>query len=188
VFQGQLSSEENSALSKMPIGGYAVVRTSRGYVILYLRDKKDAGVRSFTTMRFVQVVIPFPEPNPSKEVREQLNSYLIDLKNRSANCHEFIKNAKSSGICGVSDQVTMVLEEVQPQFRAVLTLLQAGGIGYPIATPNGLVVICMLNRNTQTIPDPTSEDIRERKINERLSVFGDREIHDLYKRADIKIK
>jgi hypothetical protein len=45
----------------------------------------------------------------------------------------------------------------------------------------------MLDRKTQKIPEPTREDIIERKINERLSVFADREMQDLRKKADIKI-
>ncbi|MDR0753520.1 MAG: peptidylprolyl isomerase, partial [Holosporaceae bacterium] len=109
VFPGQLSPEENSALGKMSIGERIIVRNSRGYVILFLKDKKEAGLKSFTILRFVQVVIPFREPNPSKEDIEQLAGYLVNLKRNSKNCLEFIKDAKNSGLCAASNPISIAL-------------------------------------------------------------------------------
>jgi hypothetical protein len=65
--------------------------------------------------------------------------------------------------------------------------LQAGSIGTPIVTPNGIVMVCMLERRTQQIPEPTANDIKAQKTNERLSVFADREIQDLKKKSEIQI-
>ncbi|MDR2158069.1 MAG: peptidylprolyl isomerase [Holosporaceae bacterium] len=187
AFQGQLSAEENAALGKMSIGTYAVVRNSRGYVILFLRDKKEAGSNTFTTLKFVQVVMPFFNSKPDNEEISRLKDYLTDMKKKSRNCHEFIKNAKSSGICGVSDPIILTLEAIQPQFRSIISPLQSGSVGEPIATPNGIIAICMMDRKTQTIPEPTNDDLRAQKTNERLSVYADREIHDLKKKSEIKI-
>jgi peptidyl-prolyl cis-trans isomerase SurA len=187
VFQGQLSPEENIALQKTPIGGRAVIRNGRGYVILFLRDKKEAGLSSFTTLRFVQVIVPFRESKLTKEELRHIEDFLIDMKKSSNGCQDFIKRARESGICAVTDPVEMVLEETQPQHRSMLAMLSAGSIGNPMAMPNGVIAICMLDRKTQKIPEPTREDIRAEKINERLSVFADREVQDLRKKADIKV-
>jgi peptidyl-prolyl cis-trans isomerase SurA len=187
ILHGRLSPEENAALQKMPVGGRAAIRNSRGYVILFLRDKKEAGLSSFTTLRFVQVVVPFRESKLTKEELRHIDNFLIDMKKSSSGCQDFIKKARESGICAITDPIEIVLEETQPQFRSMLATLPAGSVGNPIETPNGVVVICMLNRKTQEIPEPTREDIRAEKINERLSVFADREVQDLRKKADIKM-
>jgi peptidyl-prolyl cis-trans isomerase SurA len=187
VFQGQLSSEENSELKHMSSGSFKVVRNSRGYVILFLRNKREAGMQKFTTVKFVQVVIPFREPNPGKaEVAEVVN-YLNEMKRNSRSCNDFIKRAKDSGFCGVSDPVVVALEEVQPEFRSIIASIPAGGIGNPISTPNSVVVVCVQDRKTEKIPEPTREDVVAQKANERLSVFADREMQDLYKKSSIKI-
>ncbi|MDR0968199.1 MAG: peptidylprolyl isomerase [Holosporaceae bacterium] len=187
VFQGQLSSEENSALGKMQIGKRAIVRTSRGYAILFLQDKKEAGLSSFTTLKIAQVVIPFRGPNPPKEEVDQLRDFALELKKSSRSCHEFMAKAKESGFCGVSDSASVNLESMAPEFRTALSSLQAGGIGNPIVTPNGLIVICVLDRKTQKIPELTREEVMAQKTNERLSVFADRETRDLGKRAVIAV-
>jgi peptidyl-prolyl cis-trans isomerase SurA len=187
VLHGQLSPEENLELSKMQIGNYSIVKNNRGYIILFLHDKKEAGLKHFTTVKFVQIVIPFGEPNPGNEQINQIKNYLHDMKKNSKNCHEFIKSAKDSGFCAISDPATLTLEEMQPQFRSMLASLQIGGIGDPIMTPNGIVMICMLDRQTQQIPEPTADDIRAQKTNERLSIFADREIQGLKKKSEIQI-
>jgi peptidyl-prolyl cis-trans isomerase SurA len=187
VFQGQLSPEENTALSKMSIGGRVVVRNSRGYAILFLQDKKEAGLSTFTTLKIVQVVVPFSEPNPGKEVVDQLVGFALDLKKNSRNCHEFMKSAKESGFCGVSDPTAVVLEGMRPEFRSIVSPLQTGDIGNPIATPNGIVVVCVLDRKTQKIPELTREEVMAQKTNERLSVFADREAQDLKKKSVITV-
>jgi peptidyl-prolyl cis-trans isomerase SurA len=187
IFHGQLSSEENQALGEMSIGEYRVVRNARGYVILFLRDRKEAGLKSFTTLKFIQVVVPFRDANPPREEIESLMNYTMELKRNSRNCSEFIKRAKDSNLCGISDPITIALEEMQPQFRSMVASLQSGSIGNPLTTQNGIVVICMLDRKTQEIPGPTPDDIKMQKTNERLSVFADREIQDFRKKSDIKI-
>ncbi|MDR0632027.1 MAG: peptidylprolyl isomerase [Holosporaceae bacterium] len=187
IFHGQLSPEENRALGEMSMGEYRVVRNTRGYVILFLQDKKEAGLKSFTVLKFVQVIVPFRDANPPREEIESLMNYALDLKRNSHSCSEFIKRAKDSSFCGISDPVTITLEEMQPQFRSMIAPLQSGSIGNPLMTPNGIVTICMLDRKTQQIPEPTPNDIKMQKTNERLSVFADREIQDFRRKSEIKV-
>jgi peptidyl-prolyl cis-trans isomerase SurA len=187
VFQGQLSPEENAELQRMSTGNFSVVRNSRGYVILFLRSKREAGLQKFTVAKFVQVVVPFHDPNPNREEVESVLNYMNEMRKNSLDCNNFIKCAKDSGFCGVSDSVTIALEEVQQQLRSIIAPLQAGEIGHPIVTPNSIIVICMLDKKTEKIPEPTYNDIMAQKANERLSVFADREMHDLNKKSNIKI-
>jgi peptidyl-prolyl cis-trans isomerase SurA len=187
VSPGQLSAEENSELQRMSAGNFSVVRNSRGYVVLFLRNKKEAGMQKFTVIKFVQVVVPFQEPNPNRDEIKAVTDYLAEIKRKSRNCHDFINQVKNSGFCAISPPSTVALEDVQPEFRAALAPLSTGSIGNPITTPHSIVVICMLDRKIEKIPEPTSNDIMAQKTNERLSVFADRELQDLHKKSTIKI-
>lgn len=186
VFPGQLSQEEDAALGKMPIGGHALVRNSRGYVILLLHNKKSAGLQSFTTMRLAQVLIPVKDPNPSKEVVMQIESYLNSLKEKSANARKFLEEAKASGICVISDPTDITSDDILPSFRPLLTSLQSGGVSRPLWTPDGVVVVCMLDRRDETVKEPTREEIREHKRSERLYLHSEHEIQEQMRRADIR--
>ncbi|MDR2067460.1 MAG: peptidyl-prolyl cis-trans isomerase SurA [Holosporaceae bacterium] len=187
VFRGQLSEEEDSALAKMTVGSRSVVRNSRGYVILFLQDKKEAGLSTFTDLKFVQIVTPFSSPNPSDEEVNRLMGYALDMKKNSPNARAMIQNAKDSGFCEISEPVAVVLESMQPQFRAMLSGIAAGCIGTPIPTPQGIVTICMLDKQTRQIKDPSPDDLKIQKMSERLSVFADRELQYLKKKSYMRI-
>jgi hypothetical protein len=144
-------------------------------------------MQKFTVIKFVQVVVPFREPNPGKDEVKVIVDYLGEIKRKSKSCHDFINRVKDSGFCAISPPSVIALEEVQPEFRSALAPLPIGGTGNPIVTPNGVVVICMLDRKIEKIPEPTPDDIMAQKTNERLSVFADRELQDLYKKSTVKI-
>ncbi|MDR3186911.1 MAG: peptidylprolyl isomerase [Holosporaceae bacterium] len=187
IFPGQLSEEEDSALAKMTVGSRSVVRNIRGYIILFLQDKREAGPSTFTDLKLVQIVTPFSSPNPTNEEVSRLMDYAQDMKKNSPNAHAMIKSAKDSGFCEVSEPIAITLEGMQPQFRAMVSEVPAGGVGNPVPTPQGIITICMLDRRTQQIKDPSPDDMKIQKIGERLSVFAERELQYLRKKSYIKI-
>ncbi|MDR2107309.1 MAG: peptidylprolyl isomerase [Holosporaceae bacterium] len=186
IFRGQLSSEEDAKLAGMRVGETAIVRNSRGYAILLLQDKKEAGTAALTTVKVVQVAVPFGESAPAEEELRQLTDYAVNLKRISGDCRELIKNARDSGICAVSEPITIALEAMQPQFRSKIAALRPGCASDPITAPGAVVIFCLLDKKTREIPEPTAAEIKSQKMNERLSVFSDREIRDLRKKSDIK--
>lgn len=187
VFHGQLSQEENLALSKMRVGSSTVVRSNRGYVILFLKDKKEAGVQSFTVVKFKQIMAPFSSPNPQQEEIARLISYITEMKKIHGNCNDFMKATKDSGVCEVSDETEAALENMQPQFREIVSSIKVGHVGMPIITPNGILTICVLSKKVEKIAEPSMDEIRSHKMSERLSIFAARELQDLKKKAEIQI-
>ncbi|MDR2766388.1 MAG: peptidyl-prolyl cis-trans isomerase SurA [Holosporaceae bacterium] len=186
VYQGQLSAEEDAALSRLAIGGYTVVRNSRGYVILYLRDRREAGQNAAVEVKFVQIILPFGSDR-SKDTVEKLLDFVNDMRRSSRNCHEIITKAKDSGICALSEPLSMAVENMQPQFRPIVGGIPMGGFGPPMVTPDGIVVICVLDRKVHHIKDPTAEEVRAQKVGERLSVFAEQELQNLRKKAVVTI-
>jgi peptidyl-prolyl cis-trans isomerase SurA len=187
VFPGQLSDEEDAALAKMAVGSRSIVRNSRGYVILFLQDKREAGLSTSTDLKFVQIVAPFSSSNPTNEEVSKLMYYVQDMKKNSTSAHAMIQSAKDSGFCEISEPVTVALEGMQPQFRAMVAEIPSGGIGNPIPTPQGIITICMLDRQTRQIKDPSLDDLKIQKMGERLSVFAERELQYLKKKSYMKI-
>lgn len=187
IFQGQLSDTEIASLKTMEIGNHKVVKTNNGYVILFLKDKKEAGLRSYTDIQYAQVVIPFGQGLPSEESLKQLTSYILDMKKSSKNCNEFMQKAKESGFIGVSETTSGTLENMHPQFRKILSKVPSGGMSVPIITDTCLTVVCILDKKIHTIKEPTREEIKMQKINERLSLLASREIQELIRKACIKV-
>jgi peptidyl-prolyl cis-trans isomerase SurA len=187
VFQGQLSRDEEDALKKMAIGSCTIVKSRRGYYILYLRDKRESGVRSFTDLKIVQVIMPFSEAKPSKDIVDPLLDYINDLRKNSSNARTFIAKAKEASILIVSDQMPAVLESMQPQFRNAIANVSVNGFSNPIMIEGGILVLCVLDKKTTTLKEPSREDVKCQKTNEKLSLFAERELQDLRKKAVIVI-
>lgn len=187
IFQGQLSDVEFAALKTMEIGSHKIVKTNQGYVILFLRDKKEAGFRSYTHIKFAQVAVSFGQEKPSEESFKQLMSYLSEMKKTSKNCHEFMQKAKESGFIGVSDVTSGIIENMHPKFRAMLAKVPAGSTSDPIVTDSGVAMFCILDKKVHTIKEPTREEIKMQKTNERLSLLASREMQELTRKSYIKV-
>ncbi|MBQ7673676.1 MAG: peptidylprolyl isomerase [Alphaproteobacteria bacterium] len=187
IFDGQLSDAEMKALREMSVGSYKIVRNDRGYALLLLRDKKAAGPRTYSDIKFKQVIYPF-EKRPDTEGMKHLLEFISDMQKSSKNCHEFMKKAQESGVMGVSDEVAGTLENMIPEYRSVIASIRIGGMSEPIITDNGVIVVCLLSKDTKVLPIPTADEIRQRKINERLSALSERELRNLIKKASIVVK
>jgi peptidyl-prolyl cis-trans isomerase SurA len=187
IFNGQLSDQEIAELKKMEAGSFAIVRNNRGYVILFLREKRSGGVRSFTDVKFTQIAISFGKQKPSKGDLRQLMNYLSDMRGSSKNCEELMQKAKDSGFMAVSDPMWGTIESMQPKFQPIFANIQLGGSSNPIVSDAGIVIICLLDKKIGVINEPTADEIKTQKISERLGVFSARELQDLKQKAYIHV-
>ena len=182
IYEKQLSREEYSALKTMKVGESRVVQNSRGFYILQLRDKREAGKDSITHLRFVQVGVPRPEYANGQNTRSLINQ----LKNRYPDAKSFMNQARAIG-CFVSDPMSGVLEAMSPEVRGAVERCPVNGLSRIVSNDQALFVFCVLDRREEKIPEPTLNDIRNQKINEKFGIFSDKELSELKKRADIKL-
>lgn len=182
IYDGQLSSEEYSALENMKPMEVKVIKNNRGFFILQLRDKRDAGKDYITHLRFVQVGVPRPEYAGGQDTKSLLNQ----LKQRYPTASAFIKQARAIG-CFVSDPVESVLEAMTPDVRDAVKYCKSNGLSSIISNDKAFFVFCILGRAEEKIPEPSAEVIKNQKINERFGIFSDKELYELKKKADIKL-
>ncbi len=182
IYEGQLSREEYSALKSMRVGESRIVQNSRGFYILKLKDKREAGKNSVTRLRFVQVGVPRPEYANGQDTWALINQ----LKKHYPSAQAFIKQARTIG-CFVSDPISGVLEAMNLEVREAVEHCPTNRLSKVLSNDQAFFVFCVLDRREEKIPEPTLDDIRNQKINEKFSVFSDKELSELKKRADIKL-
>jgi peptidyl-prolyl cis-trans isomerase SurA len=183
VFRGQLSPEEEKTLQTMAITSYEMVKNSKGYFILFLQDRRESGRKTATNLKLVQLMVPFPAENPSPDVLNNVTIFANGLLKSSRNAKELIARAKESGVVAISEPSAVALESMNPKFRSVLASVSSNGFTKPIRMENGIFIICVLDRQTNSVPEPSRNDIKAHKINERLSVLADAEMQSLRKKA-----
>ena len=111
---------------------------------------------------------------------------LNQLKNNYPNAEAFINQARTIG-CFVSAPISGVLETMNPEVRSAVEHCPVNGLSGVISNSQAFFVFCILDRKEEKIPDPTLDDIRNQKINEKFGIFSDKELSELKKRADIKL-
>lgn len=181
VVDRQISSEEYAALKKMRIGETKLIQGRAGLSVLVLRDKRAAGKNTITRLRFVQVGMPLPRYAGGQDtigLMDGLKSYYPQAK-------AFINQARTIG-CFVSDPMSAVLEDMNPEVRSAVEHCSTGGLSRVIKNDQALFVFCVLDREVRKIPEPTLDEIRAQKIDERFSAFSDKELSDLKRRAYIE--
>lgn len=187
VFAGTLSDNETNVLRNMSVGSCELVRTNRGYSILFLQDRKEAGPQTYTKVRLRQVICPLEHGRPSQEALTPILDYIASIKKDSKNCDVFINKALESGIMGVTEEVSVVLEQMPSEFRKNIENIGSGRIGNPIITDDAIVVVCVKEKEKHEIKTPTAEEIKAQKMSERLTTISERELRTLLKKASIKI-
>lgn len=187
VFEGQLSSVEINALKDMRVGSYKIVKNNKGYVILHLKDKKTEGLRTYTSLKFVQVVLPFGKEKPPQEHIDEALAYINVMKKTSKNCTEFIKKVKETGFIGVSDPTSGVLETMQPKFKQAIAKVPIGGISEAVVFDAGILVICLLDKKNNTVKEPTEDDIKSQKIDDRMNSAARNELNYLKRKSYISL-
>ncbi len=181
VVDKQISSEEYSALKNMRINETRLVRGKAGISVLVLRDRRAAGKNTITRLRFVQVGMPLP-----KYANGQDTIGLMDgLKSYYPQAKAFINQARTIG-CFVSDPISAVLEDMNPEVRGAVEHCSAGGLSRVIKNEQALFVFCILDRESQKIPEPTLAEVKAQKIDEKFSAFSEKELSDLKRRAYIE--
>jgi hypothetical protein len=131
-------------------------------------------------LQFVQVGVPTPEHANGQDTRGLINQ----LKEHYPKAKDFINQARTIG-CFVSDPMSGVLEAMNPEIRGALEHCGVNGLSRVISNGQALFVFCILNRKEEKIPEPTLNDIRNQKINEKFSIFSDKELSELKKKADV---
>ena len=181
VVDQQISSEEYAALKKMRINETRLVQGREGVSVLVLKDKRAAGKNTITRLRFVQVGMPLP-----KYANGQDTIGLMDgLKSYYPQAKAFINQARTIG-CFVSDPMSAVLEDMNPEIRSAVEHCNAGGLSRVIKNEQALFVFCILDKENQNIPEPTLAEIKAQKIDEKFSTFSEKELSDLKRRACIE--
>jgi peptidyl-prolyl cis-trans isomerase SurA len=187
VFQGQLSPEEEKALQTMSIGSYGIAKNRRGYFILFLQDKRASGIKTITNLKLVQLMAPFPAEHPSSDVINSVMGFVDGLLKTSRNAKELIARAKESEVAAISDPMAAVLEGMEPKFRNILSHVPANGFSRPIRTENGILIICIMDKQVSSLHEPSRSDIKSQKMNEKLTVLAEAEMQNLKKKAVIRI-
>jgi len=213
VQDGQLDSKLMDALKTLQVGQVSPpIRTAKGYEILFLRDKHDAGLGDtasaapaappataepdqIVTMK--QLVIP-TTPN---EVQSKIDAKIqraAQLKSEISSCDAMTAKAADYSAAGSGDLPKGLLSRQPQDIQNAVRTLPVGTLSPPLVRPAGVTVLMVCAREAApasatpaatpaaSTADQTREDIATQLGTKRLEALQERYLKDLRASAYIE--
>jgi peptidyl-prolyl cis-trans isomerase SurA len=169
----------------------APVRSSGGYYLLLVLDRRNGpngGGQSDTVYSVVQVVAPLP-PNANDQMKRTAAAELMSLRSGVKNCAEFLRAGKAK-LPQFSAEGEVSAAGVTPQMRELLNKLSLNEASQPILQRNGIGIIMLCGKKTQTAKgsEPTRDEVFESLLRQKLDTVARRYIRDLRRVAYVDVR
>jgi peptidyl-prolyl cis-trans isomerase SurA len=184
IQKGQLAEELDRTLELMQPGQVSrPIRTLAGYHIIWFRDQRR-NEESDATLELKQILFALPE-NTDTATRERVTTLARETKAKITGCAAVDDLAASVGSPGSGDLGKVSLKDLPQPIREAVSPLAEGQVSEPILVPNGLSLLVVCGRDDGGID---RERIRQRLLDERLSILARRFMRDLRRDANVDIR
>jgi peptidyl-prolyl cis-trans isomerase SurA len=164
------------------------IRTSAGYYILLVLDRRNGRVVSAddTVLHIVQAVFPLP-PQPSEEARRAALAEAAAARTDAKNCQDMLRIGKAKAP-QLSSEGDLRASQISPAMRGIVLGLAVGQASEPIVQKNGIGVI-MVCKKTDPKPSVTTRDeVFESLMRERVDTLARRYMRDLRRSAFVDVR
>jgi len=161
------------------------VRTLGGYYIMYLRKTRTSpGLGGGDAMvKLSQFHVPAPKGSGAAAL-QNLNNQLVAATRNMKSCAELEAAGAQSGSLMSGSLGEMKLTSLPDTMQQVLGDLKVGQPSAPIPTGGGLAVLMICERTDETMDmEKVRDDIRNKLVQNRLSVASQRKLRDLRRDA-----
>lgn len=189
LIESQFDDEIGRVLVTMEPGQVAgPVRTSAGYHIILLRDRRVPGGTdaSKTTVDLRQIGLPLL-PEPTREEVGMVLAAASEIRNNVTDCTvldgpQLAANAKVNRIGRIR------VSDLALPLQATVMRLGANQISAPLRTRQGIVLFMVCEREAEEVELPSRDQIRSRLELEKLDLLARRYLRDLRRAAFLDIR
>ena len=176
-------------LAQMPVGAVSnPIRVPGGLQIVTLRAKRDIGRDTQTMLSIRQAFLPFTaklNPQAPTEQQKQTLEQARKLSASATSCEAIEVAAKAGGSNRAADPGPVAVEALPPQMRAVLDKLAPGKASQPLVAEDGIAVVMVCSREANAAALPSTADLTEKVLGERIERASRTLLRDLQRRAVI---
>jgi peptidyl-prolyl cis-trans isomerase SurA len=185
----QLDPSVAQLVTQMPVGAISnPVPVAGGIVIVQLRgrqqagetDTGDNGIVLHVRQAFLPFSSPLDEQNPTPQQRATM-ARLHAIETSAHSCEDIEAANKTAGNVKPTDPGPVDLAHVTPpQFQQLLANL-------PLIANNGVSIVMVCSRDTQSASAPTRDQIAEQLFQNRVDLAAQQTLDDLHRQGSIKI-
>jgi peptidyl-prolyl cis-trans isomerase SurA len=186
VTAGELDPEVRAAVDEMRPGTLsAPIATKDGIWIVYLRDRQAGGAAVLVDLK--QAAIALGSDAPQDQV-DAAKAKLEALRGQLHGCENFETIAgKVDGVLA-GDLGEADAKDLAPAFRDAATSLPVGEISEPIRSDQGLHLLVVCSKRSNTAQGLNHDQIENQLIGEQLQMINKRYLRDLRNSASIEVR
>lgn len=190
----QLDPAVASLVSQMPVGAISnPIPVAGGLIIVQLRGRQVAGQTDTgaVMLNVRQVFLPFSSPLNQKDPTPQQRATIEKvhaIANSAKSCSDMEAANKAAGNEKPSNPGPVNLAQVTPPaFQQLLARLPDGKASPPLIADNGVSIVMICSRETQSTSLPTRQQVEEELFQNRVGLAAQQELDQLHRRGSIQI-
>lgn len=190
VLKNQLPPEVDTALAALKPGEVSgLVRTGRGYYIVELRERRQAGALDLDLVQIDlrQVLFPVTAALTEADIADRTRRAAAE-RERLGNCETFEASAAKID-WGTASNVGRIRVSALPEvLRAPILAMAVGEISQPVRSEAGIHLFMVCDRKDPESRLPTAETVRYELSNDKLALKARRYLRDLQSEAFVEIR
>ncbi|MCD6035845.1 MAG: chaperone SurA [Rickettsiales bacterium] len=193
----QLSTELRAGVAGIAEGGISdPISTPNGYAIVKVHERKtssDDGTQAKENIKVTmkQIFVPFASDKADRARIEKTRESLQNIRGQMTDCGVVESLAPRVKGGAKTDTITSVIKELHPEVRAVVRDLDVNRPSPVIQTSMGLHLFMVCEKEIPSALKaqlPERQEVRERLIEQKVSVKARRYLRDLRRNAFVEIR
>jgi len=186
VTAGELDPAVRAAIETLRPGSLsAPIPVKDGVYIIYLRERQSGGSAVLISLK--QAAIALPANAPQDQV-DAARVKLEGLRSQLHGCDNFESIAgKTAGVLA-GDLGEADAKDLAPAFRDAAMALKVGQISEPIRSDQGMHILAVCSKRSNSAQGLDREAIENRMIGETLQMINKRYLRDLRNSASIEVR
>jgi peptidyl-prolyl cis-trans isomerase SurA len=165
------------------------IRTSAGYYILYLVDRRTPGQTNIddTQLSLVEVVLPVAA-NASRQQQQQVMAQAQNISQTAKGCDDMAKIAREQAPQTSTQSPSVRAGDLPADLRGVVLGLKVSEPSKPLPTRGGVGVVMVCKRADPSAALPTQDQVYDELMHARLDQISRRYLRDLRRSAYVDIR
>ncbi|HEY1503130.1 MAG TPA: peptidylprolyl isomerase [Stellaceae bacterium] len=190
VTPNQFGPPLDEAIAKMNPGEMSYpIRTTAGYYILYLIDRRTPGQTSAddTQLSLVEVVLPVAANAPPQQ-QQKVMAQAQNISATAKSCDDMGKIAREQAPQTSTQSPSVRAGDLPAELRGLVLGLKVSEPSKPLPTRGGIGIIMVCKRTDPSAALPTQDQIYDELMHARLDQISRRYLRDLRRSAYVDIR
>ncbi|HEV8015437.1 MAG TPA: peptidylprolyl isomerase [Stellaceae bacterium] len=190
VTPNQFGPPLDDAIAKMNPGEISYpIKTTAGYYILYLLERRTPGQTSADDTQFALVDVVFPvAPNAPPQEQQRVMAQAQHVSDTAKSCDDMAKIAREEAPQLSTQTPSVRAGDLPPDVRNIVRGLQVSEASKPLPTRGGIGVIMVCKRTDPASELPTTDQVYDELLHARMDQISRRYLRDLRRSAYVDIR